>query len=141
MEMYLGTIIPPLRKSIKSSLFWNSKQAPSTVSEAMNKAQQLYMKHLYATGEEQDKDQKKPVEDVVINKISKKFGNRYRGRKDNIRDSSNSRRDNYDQDQRKWQSYNNCKNFGNNSSKYYQQPMTTSLDNQESQMRFDTVIS
>ena len=28
MEMYLGTIIPPLRKSIKNSLFWNSRHAP-----------------------------------------------------------------------------------------------------------------
>ena len=50
MEMYLGTIIPPLRKSIKNSLFWNSKHAPRTVGEAMSKAQQLYVKHLYATG-------------------------------------------------------------------------------------------
>ena len=39
MEMYLGTIIPPLRKSIKNSLFWNSKHAPTTVGEAMAKAQ------------------------------------------------------------------------------------------------------
>ena len=49
MEMYLGTIIPPLRKSIKSSLFRNSKHAPNTVGEAMTEAQQLYVKHLYAT--------------------------------------------------------------------------------------------
>ena len=41
MEMYLGTIIPPIRKSIKNSLFWNSKHAPRTVGEAMSKAQQL----------------------------------------------------------------------------------------------------
>ena len=61
MEMYLGTIIPPLRKSIKNSLFWNSKHAPKMVGEAMVKAQQLYVKHLYSTGEEQDEDQKKPV--------------------------------------------------------------------------------
>ena len=47
MEMYLGTIIPPLRKLIKNSLFWNSKHAPRTVGEAMSKAQQLYVKHLY----------------------------------------------------------------------------------------------
>ena len=29
MEMYLGTIIPPIRKSIKNSIFWNSKHAPT----------------------------------------------------------------------------------------------------------------
>ena len=81
MKMYLGTIIPQLRKSIKNSLFWNSKHAPTTVGEAMAKAQQLYVKHLYSMGEEQDKDQKKPVEDMVINEISRKFESRYRDRR------------------------------------------------------------
>ena len=28
MEMYLGTIIGPLRRNIKKKLFWNSKHAP-----------------------------------------------------------------------------------------------------------------
>ena len=69
MEMYIGTIIPPLRKSIKNSLFWNSKHAPRTVGEAMSKAQQLYVKHLYATGDEDEEDQTKTGE-VVINEIS-----------------------------------------------------------------------
>ena len=52
MEMYLGTIILPLRRSIKNSIFWGSKHAPTTVGEAMTKAQQLSVKHLYASGEE-----------------------------------------------------------------------------------------
>ena len=77
MEMNLGTIIPPLRKSIKNSLFWNSKHAPRTVGEAMSKAQQLYVKHLYATGDEQEDDHSKTGEEVVINEISRKFENRY----------------------------------------------------------------
>ena len=80
MEMYLGTIIPPLRKSIKNSLFWNSKHAPRTVGKAMAKAQQLYVKHLYAMGEDQDEESSKPTKDVVINEISRKYENRYRGR-------------------------------------------------------------
>ena len=88
MEMYLGTIIPPLRKSIKNSLFWNSKHAPRTVREAMSKAQQLYVKHLYATSDEQEDDQTKTGEEVVINEISRKFENRYRDRQSNSRDSS-----------------------------------------------------
>ena len=91
MEMYLGTIITPLKKSIKNSLFWNSKHAPNTVREAMSKAQQLYVKHLYSAGEDQDADQKRPVEDVVINKISRKFENKYRGRRDDFRNSSINR--------------------------------------------------
>ena len=111
MEMYLGTIITPLKKSIKNSLFWNSKHAPNTVGEAMSKAQQLYVKHLYSAGEDQNADQKRPVEDVVINEISRKFENKYRGRRDDYRDSSNNRRENYNQDQRKWQNYDNRKDF------------------------------
>ena len=46
----------------------------------MAKAQQLYVKHLYAAGEETEEDQSKPVEDVVINEISQKFENKYQGR-------------------------------------------------------------
>ena len=114
MEMYLGTIIPPLRKSIKNSLFWNSKHAPRTVGEAMSKAQQLYVKHLYATGDEQEDDQTKTGEEVVINKISRKFENRYRDRRSDSRDTSQNRRNNHSQEARtfetRWQSYNNLSN-------------------------------
>ena len=88
MEMYLGTIIPPLRKSIKNSLFWNSKHAPRMVGEAMSKAQQLYVKHLYTTGDEQEDDHSKMGEEVVINEISRKFENRYRDRHSDFRDLS-----------------------------------------------------
>ena len=88
MEMYLGTIIPPLCKSIKNSIFWGSKHAPNTVGEAMTKAQQLHVKHLYATGNEADEDSMKPTDDVVINEISQRFENRYRVRRDDFRDSS-----------------------------------------------------
>ena len=114
MEMYLGTIIPPLRKSIKNSLFWNSKHAPRTVGEAMSKAQQLYVKHLYATGYEQEEEHTKVGEEVVINEISRKFENRYRDRRSDFRDSSRNRRDNYSQQgntyETRWKSYNNAAN-------------------------------
>ena len=114
MEMYLGTIIPPLRKSIKNSLFWNSKHAPRMVGEAMSKAQQLYVKHLYATGYEQEDEHTKVGEEVVINEISRKFENRYRDRRSDFRDSSRNRRDNYSQQantyETSWKSYNNAPN-------------------------------
>ena len=84
MEMYLGTIIPSIRKSIKNSLFWNSKHAPHTVGEAMSKAQQLYVKHLYAIGDQQEDDHGKMGEEVIINEISRKFENRYRDRHSNF---------------------------------------------------------
>ena len=52
MEMYLGSINIHIRKSIRATLFWNSKHAQRTVEEAMTKAQEIYIKHLYSTGED-----------------------------------------------------------------------------------------
>ena len=54
MELYLGSIIEPIRKSIRNMLYFNSKYAPKTLEEAMQKAQDLHIKHLYAIGEDQD---------------------------------------------------------------------------------------
>ena len=53
MELYLGSVIEPIRKSIWNTLYFNSKHAPKTLGEAMPKAQDLHIKHLYAIGEEQ----------------------------------------------------------------------------------------
>ena len=141
MEMYLGTIIPPLRKSIKNSLFWNSKHAPKTVGEAMTKAQQLYVKHLYSTGEEQDENQKKTAEDVIINEISRKFENRYRDRKNDFHDSSSNRCTSYDSGQRRWQTQDDRKNFDESSSKHYVSPASTMTDNQMTHACFDTTTN
>ena len=107
----------------------------------MTKAQQLYVKHLYSTGEEQDEDQKKPVEDVIINEISKKFENRYRDRKNDFRDSSSNRRANYDSSQKRWQTQDDRKNFDASSSKRYQSPVCTTTDNQMTKACFDTTMS
>ena len=54
MELYLGSIIEPIRKSIRNMLYFNSKHAPKTLGEAMQKAQDLHIKHLYAIGEDQE---------------------------------------------------------------------------------------
>ena len=53
MELYLGSVIEPIRKSICNSLYWNSKHAPKTLGEEMQRAQDLHIKHLYALGEDQ----------------------------------------------------------------------------------------
>ena len=54
MELYLGSIIGPIRKSIRNTLYFNSKHAPKTLGETMQKAQDLHIKHLYAIGEDQE---------------------------------------------------------------------------------------
>ena len=107
----------------------------------MTKAQQLYVKHLYSTGENQDEDQKKPVDDVIINEISKKFENRYRDRKNDFRDSSNNRRASYDPGQRRWQTQDDRKNLDESSSKHYVSPVSTTTDNQMTHTHFDTTTS
>ena len=53
MELYLGSVIEPIRKCIRNTLYFNSKHAPEMLGEAMLKAQDLHIKHLYAIGEEQ----------------------------------------------------------------------------------------
>ena len=54
MELYLGSIIEPIRMSIWNMLYFNSKHAPKTLGEAMQKAQDLHFKHLYAIGKDQE---------------------------------------------------------------------------------------
>ena len=54
MELYLASIIEPIRKSIRNTLYFNSKHAPKTLGETMQKAQDHHIKHLYAIGEDQE---------------------------------------------------------------------------------------
>ena len=108
-----------------------------TVGEAMAKAQQLYVKHLYSTGEEEDDNQKKAVEDMVINEISRKFESRYRDRKNDFHDASNNRRTGYDSEQRRWQGQDGHKTFD----EYHVSLASTTVDNQTTHARFDTTMS
>ena len=54
MELYLGSIIEPIRESIRNTLYFNSKHAPKMLGEAMQKAQHLHIKQLYAIGEDRE---------------------------------------------------------------------------------------
>ena len=54
MELYLGSIIEPIWKSIQNTFYFNSKHALKTLGEAIQKAQDRHIKHLYAIGEDQD---------------------------------------------------------------------------------------
>ena len=71
LEQYLGSIILPIRKSIRSNIYWKSKHAPKTLGEAMRKAEELYMKHIYATEGQAENSQNSPVtSEVIINKVN-----------------------------------------------------------------------
>ena len=72
MELYLGSIIEPIRKSIHNTLYFNSKHAPKTLGEAMQKAQDLHIKHLYAIGEDQDlvTNNSDELPEITINEVT-----------------------------------------------------------------------
>ena len=72
MELYLGSIIEPIRKSIRNTLYFNSKHAPKMLGEAMQKAQDLHIKHLYAVGENQDSvtSSNDALPEITINNVT-----------------------------------------------------------------------
>ena len=72
MELNLGSIIEPIRKSIRNTLYFNSKHAPKTLGEAMQKAQDLHIKHLYAIGKDQDSvtNSSDGLPEITINKVT-----------------------------------------------------------------------
>ena len=68
MELYLGSIIEPIRKSIRNTLY-NSKHAPKMLGEAMQKAQNLHIKPLYALGEDQQ-DNTDMLPEITVNEVT-----------------------------------------------------------------------
>ena len=69
LEQYLGSVILPIRKSIQNNIYWKSKHAPRTLGEAMKKAEELYMKHIYATGEIPNKRETSTSTEITINEV------------------------------------------------------------------------
>ena len=94
MELYLGSIIEPIRKSIRNTLYFNSKHAPKTLGEAMQKAQDLHIKHLYAIGEDQDSvaSSSNVLPEITVNEVtSREDRGWYRNKRDFREHSQNSR--------------------------------------------------
>ena len=103
MELYLGSIIEPIQKSIRNMLYFNSKHAPKTLGEAMQKAQDLHIKHLYAVAEDQDSvtNCNDVLPEITVNEVtSHEDRGWYRNKRDfqehsqNSRDRSPQRREN-----------------------------------------------
>ena len=71
LEQYLGSIILPIRKSIRTNIYWKSKHTPKTLGEAMKKAEELYMKHIYMTEGQVDNNQNfSAATEVTINEVN-----------------------------------------------------------------------
>ena len=92
MELYLGSIIEPIRKSIRNTLYFNSKHAQKTLGEAMQKAQDLHIKHLYAIGEDQESvtSSNDVLPEITINKVTSR---EFREHSHNLWEISPQRRD------------------------------------------------
>ena len=67
IEAYLGSLIEPIRKAIRGTLFWDTQYAPTSLGEAMRKAQDLHVKYYYTTGRSENTDVTK--ETVAIHEI------------------------------------------------------------------------
>ena len=102
MELYLGSVIEPIRKSIRNTLYFNSKHAPKTLGEAMQKAQDLHIKHLYAIGEDQESmsSSNDVLPEITINEVTSRedrgwYKNKreFREHSHNLREISPQRRD------------------------------------------------
>ena len=94
MELYLGSIIEPIQKSIRNTLYFNSKHAPKTLGEAMQKAQDLHIKHLYAIGEAQESvtSSSDVLPEITINEVtSREDRGWYKNKRDFREHSQNSR--------------------------------------------------
>ena len=94
MELYLGSNIEPIRKSIWNTLYFNSKHAPKTLGEAMQKAQDLHIKHLYAIGEDQDSvvSSSDVLPEITVNEVtSREDKGWYKNKCDFREHSQNSR--------------------------------------------------
>ena len=93
MELYLGSIIEPIRKSIRNTLYFNSTHAPKILGESMQKAQDLHIKHLYAIGEDQDSvmSSSDVLPEITINEVtSREDRGWYKNKRDFREHSQNS---------------------------------------------------
>ena len=95
MELYLGSIIEPIRKSIRNTLYFNSKHTPKTLGEAMQKAQDLHIKHLYAIGEDQDSviSSSDGLPEITINKVTSREDRGWYKNKRDFREHSQNLRE------------------------------------------------
>ena len=95
MELYLGSIIEPIPKSFRNMLYFNSKHAPKTLGEAMQKAQDLHIKHLYAIGEDQDSvtSSSDVLPEITINEVTSREDRGWYKNKHDFREWSQNSRD------------------------------------------------
>ena len=95
MELYLGSIIEPIQKSIRNTLYFNSKHTPKTLGEAMQKAEDLNIKHLYVIGKDQDlvTSSSDVLPEIMINEVTSREDRGWYKNKCDLREHSQNSRD------------------------------------------------
>ena len=71
MELYMSTINPHIAKALRTNIHYGSRYATTSVGDAMKKAEECYLKDLYAwAGLEKDREQGMADREVTCAKIS-----------------------------------------------------------------------
>ena len=91
MELYLGSIIEPIR----NMLYFNSKHAPKMLGEAMQKAQDLHIKHMYVIGEDQDSviSNSDALPEITVNEVTSRDARGWYKNKCDFREHSQNSRE------------------------------------------------
>ena len=106
INMYLESIKPSISKGIKGNRFYGNKYAPTTLGDAMKKAEEAYLKDIYVWGGREDMEEEQygnPAKEVTVENIEdrqNRWSREDNGRKDFQRNPSSYR----DNDRRGYQS-------------------------------------
>ena len=110
INMYLECIKPSISKGIKGNRFYGNKYAPTTLGEAMKKAEEAYLKDVYVRGGNEDTDtqeQGHPEREVAVENVDTRGQNRWQ--RDGYKQSQNG----YNED--RYRNYNAQRKPWNNS--------------------------
>ena len=72
INMYLESIKPSISKGIKGNRFYGNKYAPTTLGDAMKKAEEAYLKDIYVWGGREDVEEEQygnPAKEVTVENI------------------------------------------------------------------------
>ena len=107
INMYLECIKPSISKGIKGNRFYGNKYAPTTLGEAMKKAEEAYLKDVYVRGGNEDIDtqeQGHPEREVAVENVDTRGPNRWQrdGYKQNQNGYNEDRYRNYNAQRKPW---------------------------------------
>ena len=71
MELYMSTINPHIAKALRTNIHYGSRYAATSVGDAMKKAEECYLKDLYAwAGLEKDREQGNANKEVMCAEVN-----------------------------------------------------------------------